>query len=64
MHGSQRGGWRNRHLHCALPLPNQWTKRGAHLLLQTRVKTLNQELGAVFQRWYPDLQLKEEPLAA
>ena len=42
----------------------QWTKRGAHLLLQTRVKTLNQELGAVFQRWYPDLQLKEEPLAA
>ena len=42
----------------------QWTKRGAHLLLQTRVKTLNQELGAVFQRWYPALQLEEEPLAA
>jgi hypothetical protein len=42
----------------------QWTKRGAHLLLQTRVKTLNQELGAVFQRWYPDLQLEEEPQAA
>jgi hypothetical protein len=47
----------------------QWSKRGAHLLLQTRVKTLNQELGAVFQRWYPDLQLEdgsleEEPLAA
>jgi hypothetical protein len=41
----------------------QWTKRGAHLLLQTRVKTLNQELGAVFQRWYPALQLEEEPLA-
>ena len=34
----------------------QWGKRGAHLLLQTRVKTLNGELGAVFQRWYPDLQ--------
>ena len=33
----------------------QWTKRGAHLLLQTRVKVLNQELGTVFQRWYPDL---------
>jgi hypothetical protein len=29
-----------------------------------RVKTLNQELGAVFQRWYPDVQLEEEPLAA
>ncbi len=42
----------------------QWTKRGAHLLLQTRVKTLNQELGAVFQHWYPDLQLEEEPQAA
>jgi hypothetical protein len=42
----------------------QWTKRGTHLLLQTRVKTLNQELGAVFQRWYPDLQLEEEPLTA
>jgi hypothetical protein len=40
----------------------QWTKRGAHLLLQTRVKTLNQELAAVFLRWYPDLQLEGEPL--
>jgi len=40
----------------------QWTKRGAHLLLQTRVKTLKQELAAVFQRWYPDMQLEEEPL--
>jgi hypothetical protein len=36
----------------------QWTKRGTHLLLQTRVKTLNQELGAVFQRWYPDRSWK------
>ena len=42
----------------------QWTKRGAHLLLQTRVKTLNRELGALFQRWYPDLQVEEESLAA
>jgi hypothetical protein len=42
----------------------QWDKRGAHLLLQRRVKTLNGELGAVFKRWYPDLQLEEEPLAA
>jgi hypothetical protein len=42
----------------------QWTKRGAHLLLQTRVKTLDQELGAVFQHWYLDLQLEEEFLAA
>jgi hypothetical protein len=42
----------------------QWTKRGAHLLLQTWVKTLNRELGVVFRRWSPDLQLEEEPLAA
>jgi hypothetical protein len=42
----------------------QWTKRGAHQLLRTRVKTLNQALGAVFQRWYPDLQLEAQPLVA
>jgi hypothetical protein len=41
-----------------------WTTRGAHLLRHTRVKTLNHELGAVFQRWYPDVQLLEEPQAA
>ena len=33
----------------------QWSKRGAHLLLQTCVKTLNRELGTVFKQWYPDL---------
>src|SRR5258706_10503910 len=27
----------------------QWSKRGAHLLLQTRVGTLNGELGAIFK---------------
>jgi hypothetical protein len=37
----------------------QWTKRGAHLLLQTRVKTLNRELGSMFKRWYPDMQVEE-----
>jgi hypothetical protein len=37
----------------------QWGKRGTHLLLQTRVKTLNGELGTVFKRWYPDLQVEE-----
>jgi hypothetical protein len=26
----------------------QWSKEGAHLLLQTRVRTLNGELGAIF----------------
>jgi hypothetical protein len=42
----------------------QWSKRGAHLLLQTRVKILNGELGSVFKRWHPDLQLEDEPQAA
>jgi hypothetical protein len=42
----------------------QWTKRGAHLLLQTRVKTLNGELAAVFKRWYPEMQGEELAEAA
>jgi hypothetical protein len=41
----------------------QWTKRGAHLLLQTRVKTLNNELGATCRRWYPDLRVEESASA-
>ena len=31
----------------------QWTLRGAHLLLQTRTKVLNNELEDVFRGWYP-----------
>jgi hypothetical protein len=44
----------------------QWSKEGAHLLLQTRVRTLNGELGAIFKRWYPDMDLEAEeiPVAA
>jgi hypothetical protein len=44
----------------------QWSKEGAHLLLQTRVRTLNGELGAIFKRWYPDMDIeaKEMPAAA
>jgi hypothetical protein len=42
----------------------QWSKRGAHLLLQTRVKTLNRELDAVFKQWYPDMDVEELPDAA
>jgi hypothetical protein len=30
-----------------------WTLQGAHLLLQTRTKVLNNELDGVFRRWYP-----------
>lgn len=31
----------------------RWTKEGAHLLLQTRVKTLNNDLRDQFVQWYP-----------
>ena len=44
----------------------QWSKEGAHLLLQTRVRTLNGELGTIFKHWYPDMDLEVEeiPIAA
>ena len=41
----------------------QWSKEGAHVLLQTRVRTLNGELGAIFKRWYPDMDLEVEEIA-
>ena len=41
----------------------QWSKLGAHLLLQTRVKTLDGELGAIFKRWYPDMDLEVEAIS-
>jgi hypothetical protein len=31
----------------------QWTKRGAHLLLQIRTRVLNDEWEATFRTWYP-----------
>ena len=33
----------------------QWTRRGAHLLLQTRTRTLNGTLRPLFKRWHPGL---------
>jgi hypothetical protein len=42
----------------------QWSKPGAHLLLQTRVKTLDGELGAIFKRWYPDMDIEVEEMPA
>jgi hypothetical protein len=43
-----------------------WSKEGAHLLLQTRVRVLNGELAGIFKGWYPDLDMKAEeiPIAA
>jgi hypothetical protein len=44
----------------------RWTKRGAHLLLQTRTETLNEQLRDTFCRWYPGMMKVAEnlPLAA
>jgi hypothetical protein len=43
----------------------RWTPRGAHLLLQIRVQTLNDDLHTAFERWYPELGRPcEEILAA
>jgi hypothetical protein len=33
----------------------QWTKRGVHLLLQTRTWTLDGTLWPLCERWYPGL---------
>jgi hypothetical protein len=33
----------------------QWTKRGAHLLLQTRTRTLDGTLRSLFEKWHPGL---------
>jgi hypothetical protein len=40
----------------------QWSKEGAHWLLQTRVRTLNGELGAIFKRWYPDMDIEAQEI--
>jgi hypothetical protein len=39
----------------------KWTKRGAHLLLQVRTHVLNGDLRDLFCRWYPGMQIGEEP---
>jgi hypothetical protein len=41
----------------------QWTLKGAHLLLQTRTKVLNNELEDVFRRWYPQFRTEEKAAA-
>jgi hypothetical protein len=33
----------------------QWTKRGAHLLLQIRTRALDGTLRPLFEKWYPGL---------
>jgi hypothetical protein len=38
----------------------RWTQRGAHLLLQTRVQVLNDELRETFSRWFPGMKSEEQ----
>ena len=33
----------------------QWSRRGAHLLLQTRTRALDGSLRAAFEHWYPSM---------
>lgn len=33
----------------------QWSKRGAHLLLQIRTRALDGTLRGLFERWFPGL---------
>ncbi len=42
----------------------QWTKRGAHLLLQTRTRALDGTLRPLFERWYPGLANDNIPATA
>ena len=41
----------------------QWKHEGAHLLMQIRTKTLNNELDEG-RNWYPDLKAGEYAIAA
>jgi len=40
----------------------RWTKKGAHLLLQLRIKTLNNDLRKLFIQWYPKMDQENENL--
>jgi hypothetical protein len=42
----------------------QWSKVGAHRLLQTRTKTLNGTLRDLFTRWYPDMAVNDNQVPA
>jgi hypothetical protein len=41
----------------------QWTLKGAHLLLQTRTKVLNNELESIFRRWHPQFHAQQKAVA-
>lgn len=38
----------------------RWTQRGAHMLLQTRVQVLNDDLRKTFGRWFPGMRTADQ----
>ena len=42
----------------------QWSKAGAHLLLQTRTQTLDGTLPATFRTWYPAMAANDTQIPA
>jgi hypothetical protein len=42
----------------------QWSKAGAHLLLQTRTQTLDNTLWATFRNWYPAMVANDAQMPA
>jgi hypothetical protein len=48
---------------CCKQQQRPWSKAGAHVLFQTRVRTLHGALGAIFKGWYPDMDLEVEEIA-
>ena len=41
----------------------QWSKKGAHHLLQTRARTLDGTLHTLFQKWYPDIAANDQNIS-
>jgi len=42
----------------------QWSRRGAHLLLQVRTEVLNEDLEESFRAWYPGFRPRPQKAAA
>lgn len=42
----------------------QWSKAGAHLLLQTRTQTLDGTLRQTFRKWYPAMAANDTQIPA
>ena len=42
----------------------QWSRRGAHLLLQVRTEVLNEDLEDCFRAWYPGFRPQSQKAAA